>query len=220
MELSIKQKWFSIALLAVAVPMGLLATFRLTGIIPEPPTITETVTAETITWNMTRPEEATGFAGRIIENNFNVNGTNVRLSIHITSYLENSEQFGDCLWFSVNATANVQQGFIHSVYIKFLQTDQNAFLLISEQKEWLTLENLKITSLSTEATYSREAHLYATGVNNPKTCTLTNPAYWYFLDVNENNLDHWTTITLETTYFNGTAYRKVTIPVQIGVLAC
>jgi hypothetical protein len=218
MTLPSNRKWLSLTVLAIIIPIGLLATFKLTGIIPEPPIITETITAETITWNMTRPEEATGFAGRIIENNYNVNGTNVRLSIHITSYLENEEQFGDCLWFSVNATATVQQGFIYSVNIRFSQTDENAFLLVSKQTEWIKLENLKITSLSTEATYSSEAHLYTTGVNNPKTCTLENPVFWYFLDINENNLDHWATITLETTYFNGTAYRKVTMPLQIGVL--
>lgn len=218
MELSIKQKWFGIALLAVAVPMGLLATFRLTGIIPEPPTITETVTAETITWKMERPSTLISFAEIKVRNCYSDELASVDLEVSMANYRENSAQFGDCLCFSVSATATVQQGFVYSVHIIFSRTDENAFLLVSEQMEWMTLENLKIASLSTEATYSREAHLYATGVNNPKTCTLENPVFWYFLDVNENNLDHWTNVTLETTYFNGTAYRKVVTPTQIGIM--
>jgi hypothetical protein len=153
-----------------------------------------------------------------VRNNYSDDAVSVNLDVYMATYFENDELFGDHLKFGVNVTATVQQGFIYSLLFRFSRTDEKALLLVSEDTEWRTLENLKITDLSTEATYSREAQIYATSVNNPKKCTLKNPAYWYFLDVNENDQDHWTNVTLETTYFNGTAYRKVLTPIQIGIM--
>jgi hypothetical protein len=45
------RKWLSLTVLAIITPIGLLATFKLTGIIPEPPTTTEPIEKEAVTLN-------------------------------------------------------------------------------------------------------------------------------------------------------------------------
>ena len=217
MKSSARPKWFAISLMAVVLPMGILVGLKLTGIIPNPQE-PEDITVEVISWNMSRPSNAMSFVGMKVRNHFCDDTTLVGSSVHVSSYAENSGLFGDCIWFTVNATANLPEGFIYSVLIR-CRTDSNAFLLIyAEHVPWLELHNLEITRFIDKATYTGEAYVYATAINHPKTCHLKIRLSWHFLDLHENDLNHWTTITLETTYFNGTAYRKVITPIKIGVV--
>lgn len=217
MKFSAERKWISLAFIAALLPISLLVTFRLTGMLPEPQT-PETITVEAVSWNMSRPSTTMSFLGMRVKNLFSDYMTSVESSVHITSYKENSELFGDCIWFSVNATAQLQKGFIHSMFIRLSGMDPDAVLYIHLLGPWPKMHNLKTESIVTGGTENREAYIRATRLDRSANCSLEIVISWHFLDIKENNISHWTTVTLEATYFNGTVYRKVIIPIRIGVL--
>ena len=225
MALPSNRKWLSLTVLAIIIPISVLTTFKLTGIIPEPPTIAKTIEAETITWNMTRPSEVKTFHDLAVENFYSDTIASISLGVHVDHYLENSEDWGDSLWVTINSTMQVQKGFIYSVCIRFSQTDENAFLSIhtlvplgsSDRLKYPKLYNLEMQNLVSFGSIGQEACASAVGVNQPKNSSLEVVVSWHFLD--PNNISHWITASLETVYFNGTAYRKVIMPIQLGVLA-
>lgn len=211
-------KWLSISILAVIIPVSLLTAFKITGIIPEPPTIAETITVDAVEWNMTRPKNYT-CVDKIVENYYDDGLSRIKMYVHVTDYTENSEVFGDCIWFNVNVTAQAQEGFIHSMFIRLPKMGPNAVLYIHLLGPWPKIHNLKTKSIITEGTENHEAYICATRLDQPKSSSIEIIISWHFLDIKGNNLDHWTTPILETIYFNGTVYRKVIIPIKIGVLA-
>jgi hypothetical protein len=71
-----RRRWTSLALLSIMIPVGLLATFRLTGVLEEPPT-PEIITTETVKWSMQRPAETIFEIGETIENSYADNDTQI-----------------------------------------------------------------------------------------------------------------------------------------------
>ena len=82
-------------------------------------------------------------------------------------------------------------------------------------KDWVELQNLTISAFC-DSGRANEPYVNAVSVDQPKQCLLRIAAFWVFFD--ENDVNHWMTTNLEVTYFNGTAYRKATIPICLGVL--
>ncbi|MDH5482106.1 MAG: hypothetical protein OEY22_04405 [Candidatus Bathyarchaeota archaeon] len=216
MTLPSNRKWLSITLLAIIVPVGLLTTFKITGIIREP-LAPEIVNVEAVFGNVTRPESYT-FIDRVVENHYDNGFSRVKMYAHVIDYEEKHPTFGEHIWLSITATAQLQEGFIYSMLLKLSVHDADSCLVIVLLFPWgapLT-ENLKTERTDTTGTQTNEAYVYATGIDEPKNCFIRIIVTWQFLD--RRILDHWMTATLETTYFNGTAYQKVIIPVKIGVL--
>lgn len=211
------RKWFSLALLSVIVPVSLLATFKIAGIIPQPPN-TETIEVDTVSWNMTRPTETMGFVGKKAENRYDDNLTKIEMYVHVFDYMENSEGFGDCTWFSVNASAHVEEGFVHSMFVRLSEIDPEAVLTIPRNDPWLKMYNLKTESTDTTGTNSSEAYIRATALNQPADCSLKIRVSWFFLDTDLNNLDHHVTVTVETIVYNGSAYKRIITPIKMNML--
>ncbi len=224
MALPSNRKWLSLAVLAIIIPISVLTTFKLTGIIPEPPN-TETIEVDTVSWNMTRPSSTASFHGVTVENFYGDDIVPISLGVHVNTYFENDECWGDSLWVTVNGTIQVQRGFIHSMCIRFSQTDENAFLSIhtlvplgsSDRLKYPKLYNLEMQNLVSFGSIGQEACASAVGVNQPKNSSLEVVVSWHFLD--PNNISHWITASLETVYFNGTAYRKVIMPIRLEVIS-
>jgi hypothetical protein len=86
-----KKKMASLTLLSIMLPISLLATFRLTGVIQEPPT-PQIITVETVSWNMSRPSNyiILDVLGR---NHYSDDIVSVNFSINIVTYHENEEFF-------------------------------------------------------------------------------------------------------------------------------
>ncbi len=212
--------WASVALLSIIVPVGLLATFRLTGVIKEPPK-PETVTVEAVSWNMSRPTDIDTIIDldEQIEKSYTEGIASVSFNLRIISYSENELDFpswgGDYLKLRMISSANVSEGFIYSVVVKFSRTDVLAKVDIEEHPSSMELHNLEIGKVRDSGTYIREAYFETTALNQPKDTLLSIFAFWSFSD--ENNTDHSVTVNLEVTYLNGTAYRKVTVPIVLGV---
>lgn len=213
------RKWLSVAALAIIIPISLLTTFKLTGIIPQPPTIANTIETETITWNMTRSSADCVELLEHVENRY-CNTLSVTLDANVLYYFDNEAGWpawgNDYVKLLILTSANLSNGFIHSLKIGFSKTDSYAFLRIVEDPNSMELCNLKISQISDPATSENEAYFEAVNLNQPKNCSLSILTYWVFTD--KNNANHWITVTLEVDYFNETKYERVVIPIQLGVL--
>lgn len=216
MEWSRNQKWFSIALLGVILPVSLLVTFKLTGIIPEP-LQPKTFRADVVSSNITRPSKSTTYGW--VTNHYSDAVASVELKVAIGTYHVGDPRYAysDYLNLKIVAMANMSQGFIQSVTVQFLRTsNKNSVVNVNEDPDYSSTECLKIEKIYDYSTES-EAYIMATTVGEPENCSLTSHAYWIFLN-EEEDIDHFLIINFETTYYNGTAYRKAILPIQIGVL--
>lgn len=211
--------WKALALLSIVIPIGSLAALRLTGVLEGPPTV-ETITVEAVSWNMSRPSRITTI-DEWTKNFYTDGKASVGLGVHIQEYIENmldwpSDGDDDIVSLRIVATANLSQGFIYSVIINFSRTDTLADIVFQQTPSSMELQNLEIRKIRDLGASTREAYFETAALNQPKNATLSIIAYLIFLDA--NNADHWVTVNLETTYFNGTAYQKVIMPIKLGVL--
>ncbi|MDH5733241.1 MAG: hypothetical protein OEY88_05585 [Candidatus Bathyarchaeota archaeon] len=216
MERNARSKWIVISLMAVVLPIGILLGFKLARIIPEP-LEPENIIAEDVSLNMSRPSDTMSFVGMIATNHFSDDATSVRSKVHVSTYLENNEGFHDRMLFAVNATAQLQKGFIHSMFIRLSGMDPDASLYISISDLWPRMQNLKTESIAAYGTENREAYIRATGFDHPTSCSLEIVITWRFLDGDKNNEDHYVTVTLETLYYDGSAYKQIIIPVTVNM---
>ncbi len=94
----------------------------------------------------------------------------------------------------------------------FLTVMITPFLTLMEDPDYIFLGNVELQRI---VDWQPESYIEVLGVGQPDYCQLEIVSYWVFLD--ENSVDHEMTIALEVTYFNGTAYRKAVLPVQLEV---
>jgi len=216
MDFSIlRRKWITAALLSVVLPMSLLATFRLTGVLrePQPP---QTITVGTVELKMSRPVDNSGYISidEKVENSYTNNLASIIFGIHYSSYTDNSPEFGDLLIFAFYANANISKGFICSIFIQFSLMDAYGFLDFHMHPDWIKLQNLEIRTFQQYRTH--EPYIDTHIINQPKYASLKMITFWMFVD--ENDTNHRIIATLEVRYFNGTTYQTITVPIQLLVI--
>lgn len=220
MEGFTKRKWLSVTLLAVILPMSLLVTFRLTGIMKEPPT-PEVIMGGTVSWNITKQQKSVTL-DEAVENLYQSDDAFVSVTfvVPIGSYIVHPSQgrypYKDSIDFGIEASVNASLGFIHSVHVNFSRTDRNSSLLIYRDPDLVETYNLDILRHDLWATPSSEGHVMAKAANQTNHAFLRIWADWVFLSKEAN---HSITVTLETTVFNGTSYIRIVMPIQLGVNA-
>ncbi len=110
----------------------------------------------------------------------------------------------------LTATANLSNGFVHSVVIRFYIGDSNATLAVHKNPEAIRLHNVILKDIvDLEPTSS----VTALGIGQPGNSRLEIWPLWVFYD--QNTIDQEMTVTLETIYFNGAAYREIVMPIQL-----
>lgn len=206
----------AVLLLSIMVPLGLLAGFKLSGIITQPQT-PEAVTLEAVTWNMTRPTRNLSVDEWVNSSSYTDDNAFSGVGIAIGEYLENDPQFpaegNDFLEFTSVVTVNVDVGFVYSVVVNFTGVDANACIILETTSDSFGLQNVTVKRIVNPLT---SALLLASATNQSREISLSTTAYWVFLD--QNDADHWINIDFEATYFNGTAYRSVMTPFVLGML--
>jgi hypothetical protein len=167
---------------------------------------------------MTRPAAQVYYYNECVRNSYFDDAAMMNSSVRFEDYDENhpNPMIGDSLWFIVNVTAYTYKGFIYSISVGFSFTDSEALLSIHALPPWPKTYNLNIADLVTLGSNTQRAYASAICVDQPEKSSLEIMVSWHFLD--PNNMSHWITASLETVYFNGTAYRKVIMPIQLGVL--
>ena len=199
------------------VPVSLLATFRIVGVIPEPelePHVSETITLETMQWQMERPQTLVGFddnARSVYADDF------LSISVDVRIYVDNDDWSGDFLegWALFS-------GSISTVVARFQPIDPDSIIDIDEEvfqnppRYPTAVANMTLVDVKGVGTNSTEAYARAKATSSPSSLAVV--TYWLFYDVIENNKDHKLKMTFEVTYFNGTVYRRILAPVTLEVL--
>lgn len=231
----LRRKWISLTLLSIVIPVGLLITFRLTGTLPEPQTPIS-VLAEAISWSIDRPTlhvEIQGTAKNLYENE----NISILFEVYISDYAEGKGIYGgaDSVDFYVKVNCSVARGFVERVDL-FLRDESNKTQVMlpynlpvpfSERlfnlsvEEWAHAfsyvyppegfkEKLDITN-------SLKSYLKTVGVNRPSSVSLSNGFDWILRT--PNNQSHQMEITLELTYWDQTAYKKIVAPIILNIVA-
>ena len=198
--------------------MSLLVAFRLTGVLREP--TQETITVETVNWNMTRPTDPIHVVDERVKNLYTDGIVLVGLEARINLYLENSEFWAgfDVIEWSISVNASLAEGSVESLIVSFTGVDEYASLDISEDPDHFKLVDVKVVDIEDwEWTLGKDSYLKAVSANQPKHIYLQFRTAWMFVDQNDKN--HNISIILELTYFTGTINRRVVMPIELGVLS-
>lgn len=206
--------------------MGLLATFRLTGVLrepltPETVTISETITRETVTWETERPSYHTDIHS-IIESTYTDGKISITYSLWIDDYATKTWRFGgaDYLDIVVNVTASATDGFVEDVLITFHENYTGSEAYLFEIQAWsrgyyATIENLSIADYTHHTRDYVKAFINLAGVNKPTTVHFSAPVSWILRSA--WNHSHQLKVTSELTYYNGTAYKRVILPITLDL---
>jgi hypothetical protein len=206
----------ALTLLAVVLPVSLLVSFRLTGILQEPKTISETITLETVRWEFQRPDNATDIFD-IVEAFYKNDGLTTDPKILILDYVDRPYDgyYFDSLYMviSINATITNQDGFIESGYV-VLQTDYQSPV------GWLhtdfRFENLSLIDVEDWGWRGTKASVSLKSMNHPEGAYFSGSALYRLLT--PNNQTHQLDASFELTYHNGTVYKKVVQPFQLRII--
>lgn len=216
MEWTRNRKWFAIALIGIIAPISLLTAFKMAGIIFEPQTPI-IIQQEPVLWSMERPSHTLEAISENIENAYVDELIAAKLRLHIFTYRENPNPlwapwFGrDTLIFAAELNVSALNISNISLKIKYLM-DANSTLYF--YSEFLYFHNVTVTEIKNPSTYGREG--YVTAEISSLPCYLKVQADWVFSDL--NILDHYLDVISEVTYYNGTAYLKAAIPINLQML--
>lgn len=206
-------------ILSIVAPVGILISLRLTGILQEPITISETITLEAVKWSFERPNHFT-YIDEKLNATYSGGALSSTFSVIIGIYDENSVSHLGVDYVTmavrVNSTVTNPNGFIESLYVVFGKDSQPS--LISWVPGYLDFENLSlvgVTSGWTSEENFKEAYVKLAGVGSPERIYFRATTEWSLLT--SNNQTHRMELLYELTYYNGTAYKKVTQPFQFSI---
>lgn len=81
------RKWLSVSLLAIILPISILASLKFSGILVEPQQL-ETTHTPPVGWNMTRPSDYIS-VDKWVENSYDDGKASVGLGVDVEDYTEN-----------------------------------------------------------------------------------------------------------------------------------
>lgn len=213
-----------IGVFLVVVPCGLFFSFWLSGLFNESPlVIADVVAADTVRWTLERPGGDVDISENV-ENTFVNAEISSVFNLSLYKYSESAGDYGsqDVFRMKVNVSARTLKGFVASVYVVFNENYESSFVVW-----WQALYEFKLQNLSIDGyayvfrqygeEYLKEdekAFARLKGVNDPEGVSFQAFAEWALCS--PENRTHEMNVTLELTYFNGTAYKKLVQPVQLG----
>lgn len=226
--------WKAVLLLSIVVPVSLLATFKLTGLLGEPAAITETKTLEPVTWEFEKSDFSPHYPlwfsnpnNSYVSSFYSDGLVSIIYTVVPDGYIVNHsiyESSAVLMWS--NLTASIKEGFIERVHIRFYEAYE-----LSEVRLSPTVPNNivdKLVNVSVQKwMYSfsgdwnlgeyEKALVEAVGEDEPHSITFNFPVDWILKA--QQNVSQQLEITAEVTYFNGTSHVKVVLPILIRMIA-
>lgn len=216
----------ALIILSIVIPVGLLATSRLTGILKEAATIAETKTLDTVMWKRERPYTACRIIDPICQVSYRDD------EIAFTEILELGHY--DPEWFGYkpaipigvdNLTVSVANGFVQHIQINFSEKYPISFAFIHYDDGYSVPPNGThdvLCDLTVDKMLDAEDHLLSNDtkaslnvlrIGEPRYVFMANWSVMYLLR-SPYNFTHQIEISSEVIYFNGTAYKRLVQPVQ------
>jgi len=208
----LRQRRKPLALLSIIVPVSLLVSFRLTGILSGPIAIAETITLETVKWESERPNALINLREKA--QSFYDGDIAIDQSIGIHHYDPDDWGYGGSsrVSLTVNITSSVPVGYISNIRLNFLENYENARINFFGDHQLMNLGNLSITGFKD---WARDVFVNLTGLNRPNKVYFWAPVHWVLRS--QNNQTHLLDVVSETVYFNGTVYKKVVQPFLLKI---
>ncbi|MCL6578360.1 MAG: hypothetical protein K6T73_03125 [Candidatus Bathyarchaeota archaeon] len=212
MEIPNLKTWKTALLLSIIVPVSLLTSFKLTGLIAEPQTIAETTTLEPIEWSFARPSAYSVF-DKFLQAYYTCENAFGNFDLIVFDYVQN---FSDELpaevrmMTKINLTVN-PEAFIESVSITFYDNQTLSKILFIELD--FEFKNLSCTNLNYRYGSGMKAYLRAVGVNHPTNVFFSDIVIWKLFS--PHDYAHLMKVTFEITYYNGTVFKKLVQPFQL-----
>lgn len=218
--------------LSIVVPVSLLATLRLTGILQGPIAIAETIASEAVKLEFERPSFFDVNIGKKLESLHTSDEASINVSLSVFDYNEAPNEYGsDFTEMNTNLTANISNGYIQNVYLAFHEnftSSQVEFFEISSDPhhQLHKFDNLSIVGYAHTSNGSvkgnerlkgdEKAFIRLASINYPSSIYVRSPVRWILRS--PNNQMHQMEMISEVTYFNGTVYKKIiqTFNVTIG----
>jgi hypothetical protein len=196
--------------LSVALPVGLLATFKLVGVLRQF-TISDIRTLEEVKWEMDRPLSSLNLWDKI-ESIFNDSYITVNLTSCILMYRWQSTlppfDGRDGLEFAISLDATVKQG--PALIVLRLQPAE-PYSMVFAHEGYAETSNITIESWREHGTADTEANMTMRTSDTP--CSLRYCPGWILDDRNVQN--HTLNIVAEVTYRADSEFKKVNIPVTL-----
>ncbi len=202
-------------ILSIIVPVSLLVTLRLTGILQEPITISETITLETIEWEFQRPSQTVTLDDEL-KSSYSSDEISVAMRVLMGKYSDDDPAFNyDYVTIGVTANLTVTNlnSFVEGVYVVIRKDSQSTVNWMDTE---LHFENLSLAERVGGYSWNTHAYIKLTGVNHSSSVYLSAAFFWSLLT--SNNQTHQMELAFELTYFNGTAYKKVIQPFQLKII--
>jgi hypothetical protein len=202
-------------IMSIVVPVGLLASLRLTGMLREP---VKVVIADPIHWRIERPSLGAGQSFSInqtVQNTYVDDHISVDINILIFHYFEDFLEIpygdNDGVDFRVNSSISTMQGHVESVLVRCEILDSNAGVWVS------TVEHLKVQNMNVTTTkYFGVDTAYVEAQILEPSSSLQTQVDWVFAD--EHTQDHRLKVTSEVSYSTDEEGRKVVVPVFLEVV--
>ncbi|MEM2118495.1 MAG: PPC domain-containing protein [Candidatus Bathyarchaeia archaeon] len=218
-----KRKLVSLSLIAVIVPISLMVSLKLAGVIREPvnPIVTY---AEPVYLRVERPVDMfdKSFYGKC-ENVYTTEEQTINISVNFYRYEYEAEwapyHYRSGMDFGVFLSGNIKQGFGVSTVIKYCRAnDETRIAVISPGKgrDWDKIDggftNATLVKWLNDGVDTYEEVIVARPTE--QSYSIFMEAYWIFTNLKQL-APYSLELTVENTYFNGTTYRKVIVPVVL-----
>jgi len=207
-------------LMSVIIPLGLLTTLRLTGVLQGPMIIAETTTLETKKWEFQRPnpDQYTPLYDNL-NATYVSDGLLAMFHLEIWDYVNGSMDWvppGDWVFIEteINAIATNPNSFEESFYIAFRNDSQPS--TVAWLRTYFSFTNLSLVTVNEDV--NRDAftkgYVRLAGINHPSKINFKTVAIWFLLDVSSDRT-HQIEVSYELTYYNGTTYKRIIQPFQL-----
>jgi hypothetical protein len=212
-----KVKWnrrtISVALLAVVLPTAVFAVSRLLG---GGTVVARNITLEAVEWEFERRNRY--FRIRDTINGSYADGeVSTKLQMIFLDYLPkiDSREYDTILiQVNVNTTTTGSNSFVKSVYVTFVENSTAS--KVSWDSEEFIVENLTITNLEGRGTEKgAKASITLESTDSPNIYFSSTILWKLYTPISHS---HQMKATYEITYYNGTAFCKVTQPFQLNIL--
>jgi len=214
------KSWKVALLLSIVLPMGLLTTFRLSGILKEPLTISENKTLDAVSLSMERPASDINIKDSLIK----VYDEDVlaNFTVFIDDYHADKWAYGgsDIVTTQISITSSVGEGYLSFVNITFWEDYMSSQIDFFNDKSWpkdyVSLGNLSIIRHKDfRSGCGLKAFVEMSGVNYPKSVSFSCFAHWVLRS--PENYTHQLEVRFEIVYFNGTAYKRLVQPCLLKI---
>lgn len=219
-----------ILILSIVVPVSFLAALKLTGLLTgpsKPIEVAQTVSLEAVSFEAERPDVPIRVMGSPEVQSVYVDEIELTQIIKLDVFSPDDWLFGrDTLYFRVNVTASLREGFIVSVNVTFRENYCSSEIVMyragpggeASGGAAITLQNLSVVNYAKFRFQEGVKAFYTLNANSDaRQVRFHHPVEWVL--GSPYNTTHLLEVTTDFVYYNGTVYKRVVQPFTIKLIS-